>query len=320
MDHISPASITPIIIQPKVVDWLLEGDISIQYLTHKYLLNEERLDLKNRILDEGWGRKFMDARNQNGTWGQKYYQPKWISTHYTLMDLRNLEPERDPLITDMLENIIISEKGPDGGILPIGTTQVSDMCINGMFLNFGSYFKVKEEGLKSIVDCLISQWMPDGGFNCRLNRSGARHSSMHTTISVLEGISSYLSQGYRYRSDDLKLCRDRSIEFLLMHRLFRSDHTGDIINKEFLKLRFPYRWKYDILRALDYFALAKVPWDNRMKEALDYILSKENKDGTFKVQAHHPGKVHFIMEKAGKPSRWNTLRVYRVLKNYSSYL
>lgn len=34
------------------------------------------------------------------------------------------------------------------------------------------------------------------------------------------------------------------------------------------------------------------------------------------MQAAHPGKVHFLMEQAGKPSRWNTLRAMRVLNHF----
>lgn len=32
------------------------------------------------------------------------------------------------------------------------------------------------------------------------------------------------------------------------------------------------------------------------------------------LQAPYPGQVHFEMEKAGRPSRWNTLRALRVLR------
>jgi hypothetical protein len=38
------------------------------------------------------------------------------------------------------------------------------------------------------------------------------------------------------------------------------------------------------------------------------------------MQAYLPGKLHFKMEEAGKPSRWNTLRVLRVLKRYGDQL
>ena len=69
-----------------------------------------------------------------------------------------------------------------------------------------------------------------------------------------------------------------------------------------------------------YFQKAERKWDIRMDEAITVILKKRNKDGTWNMQAAHPGKLHFIMEKAGTPSRWNTLRAMRVLKNFKSNL
>jgi hypothetical protein len=67
---------------------------------------------------------------------------------------------------------------------------------------------------------------------------------------------------------------------------------------------------------MDYFQNAGIEWDDRMTKALTYLIKKRNKDGTWDVQSAHPGQVHFIMEKAGNPSRWNTLRMLRVLKYF----
>ena len=101
-------------------------------------------------------------------------------------------------------------------------------------------------------------------------------------------------------------------EFILIHQLFLSNRSGEIIHKDFLKLSYPGRWKYDILRAFDYFQSSNRNWDECMQAALTQILKKRNRDGTWNVQAHHPGKVHLKMEKAGKSSRWNTLRCLRI--------
>jgi hypothetical protein len=301
----------------ELISWLLKGDVSIQYQTHLDLLSEKKTDLQKRIQKEGWGKLLLSKRHVEGHWGERFYQPKWTSSHYTLLDLKNLgiSPDLKEIKTS-IQQIIETHKSPDGGILPIGEIQLSDVCINGMFLNYASYFGAKENDLKSVVDCILDQHMADGGFNCRSNRSGAKHSSLHTTISILEGITEYQNAGYTYRNKALENAKALSIEFILLHQLFLSDRTGEIINKEFLKLRYPCRWKYDILRALDYFQHAKIPYDKRMKPALEHLLKKRNKDGTWNVNAKHPGQLHVEMEKAGKPSRWNTLRALRVLKHF----
>ena len=89
-----------------------------------------------------------------------------------------------------------------------------------------------------------------------------------------------------------------------------------MIDKSFLMLSYPSRWKYDILRALDYFRNAGIDYDPRMDPALEVLKKKQRSDGKWPVQAKHPGQTHFDMEQTGGPSRWNTLRALRVLRHF----
>ena len=73
-----------------VIDWLLAGDVSIQYQTWRDLLREVRPELQARIAREGWGAVLLSGRHADGSWGDGFYQPKWTSSHYTLLDLKNL--------------------------------------------------------------------------------------------------------------------------------------------------------------------------------------------------------------------------------------
>lgn len=302
--------------ESNLIEWLLNGDVSIQYQVYRDLLNSERKQLREHIAIKGWGSRFLSFRQEGGYWGRGFYQPKWTSTHYTILDLKNLGiSQNNREIRQTLSLIIKNLKGPDGGIYPIGTDKKSDVCLNGMFLNYASYFKIKEDDLKSIVDFLISEHMKDGGFNCYSNRKGAVHSSMHSTISVAEGILEYARNGYKYRIKELQSAEFGSREFLLQHKLFQSDRTGKIIDKKMLMLSYPSRWRYDILRALDYFRLAGVEYDSRMDDAVHVLLKKRRSDNSWPLQARHSGRTHFDMEKTGEPSRWNTLRALRVL-NY----
>ncbi|MEQ9412235.1 MAG: hypothetical protein RIF39_00320, partial [Cyclobacteriaceae bacterium] len=191
-------------------------------------------------------------------------------------------------------------------------------CVNGMFLNVATYFGLEESKLKSIIDFLLAEKMKDGGFNCQSNRKGATHSSLHSTLSVLEGIYEYEKNGYHYRLDELRKAMQQSHEFILIHHLFKSHRTGDVISPAFLKFHYPTRWYYDILKALDYFQMANLKLDKRMNDAIQVVLKKRTKEGLWKLPSKHPGQVHFEMEKAGKPSRWNTLRALRVLKHFNN--
>ena len=306
-------------IAQETLDWLLGGDVCIQYQVRRDLLNSDRGSLRKRIATEGWGAGFLSLRRSDGHWGRAYYQPKWSSTHYTLLDLKNLaiSPATEP-IRRTVEMVLESERGGDGGINPSATIKQSDVCLTGMFLNVAAYFRAQERALRPLVDFILSQQLSDGGFNCRFNRSGAVHSSLHSTLSVIEGISEYDRNGYTYRLGALQSAERESREFILRHRLFRSDHSGEVIDKKMLMLSYPSRWRYDILRALEYFRAAGVAYDPRMEDAIAVLLKKRRSDGTWPLQARHPGRTHFEMEQTGAASRWNTLRALRVLKHFEA--
>lgn len=303
---------------PDVIDWLLAGDVAIRYAVHRDLLGVDRPDLRARIATEGWGARFLAARNPDTSWGREFYQPKWTNSHYTLLDLKNLGlAPRNEVVRESIAHILATEKRPDGGIGPAKTTRASDVCVAGMFLDYASYFGMPEEQLRSIVDFILAERMPDGGFNCQSNSGHPHHSSLHTSISVLEGFRQFLADGNTWRAAEIVSAMEDAREFILIHRFFRSDRTGKVINPAFLRWPYPFRWKYNVLRALDHFAAAGVAYDERMREALDHILAKRRPDGRWQVYAAHPGSQHFVMEEAGRPSRWITLIASRILHRYA---
>src|SRR3954452_3197970 len=57
-------------------------------------------------------------------------------------------------------------------------------CINGNVVSTGSYFGVD---VTPLVERLLGEQLPDGGWNCEVE-NGATVSSFGTTINVLEGL------------------------------------------------------------------------------------------------------------------------------------
>jgi len=81
-----------------------------------------------------------------------------------------------------------------------------------------------------------------------------------------------------------------------------------------LKMTFPPRWHFDILRCLDYFQEKDISKDPAMEPAMEILLKKRDKDGFWKQEQTYPGRVFFTLEKKGSLSRWNTLRALRILR------
>jgi len=308
----------------KVTQWLLDSDVSIRWQTLRDLIGTTEQTIHReqaKVAREGWGARLLSHQDPEGTWARGkssdgLYAPKWISTTYTMLTLRDFGlPPTNRQALKACSHLLERGIQPDGGIA-YGTwskwTRRGETCVTGMVLSILSYFQFNDGRLHTIAGHLLEQQMPDGGWNCR-RPAGATHSSVHTTISVLEGLRHYeLHCAGDKRA--IRAAQQRGREFLLLHRLFRSHRTGEVIKPIFLRFAFPPRWHYDVLRGLDYFHEVNAPRDPRMEDAIEIVRKNRQSDGRWPLQYSHKGRTYFTMEQIGAPSRWNTLRALRVLK------
>lgn len=298
-----------------IIDWLLQGDPAVRWQVLRDLVGADRAVVvaeRQRIATEGWGASLLALQEPSGRWGGGLYSPKWTSTTYTMLLLRRMG--LDPAKPQARRGCqLLLDKGffPDGGINYAVSLKHSETCITGMVLSILAWFDFQDPRVERVVEHLLGQQMADGGWNCQSYR-GATHSSFHTTICALEGLWEFHKRHPSWAAA-LEQSQARAREFLLQHRLFRSHRTGEVFDPRMTRFSFPPRWRYDVLRALDYFQACGAPRDPRMEEAVALVLSKRRKDGRWPLQNRHPGRTFFEMEPPGEPSRWNTLRALRVL-------
>lgn len=304
----------------EAIQWLLEGDPAIRWQALRDLLGgaEHVVERERRkISGDGWGARLLAKQDPEGTWagGQSsdggLYSPKWISTTYTMLLLRDFGLAPTSRQARKACGLLLDGGLQRDGGINYGWRGRSETCITGMILSVLSYFGHDDSRLDTLAGHLLEQQMPDGGWNCRRDL-GATHASVHTTISVLEGLRHYeQDRGRKLRT--VRAAQGRGREFLLMHRLFRSHRTGEVI-KPIFTVFTSTRWHYDILRALDYFQAVHAPRDPRLAEAIDIVQRSQRADGRWTLQNRYRGKTYFEMERLGAASRWNTLRALRVLK------
>lgn len=300
----------------EVIQYLLDGDVSIRYQVYRDLLDDLRPDLQAQIQTKGWGKQFLDAQAIDGHWGNGWYAPKWACTHYKLLILKNMQISPEIVsIRNVINRCLDEQKCADGGFSFWKGYKNSDVCVNGMILNYAAYFLSPDERFNNVIDHSLSALMPDGGWNCRY-KHGATHSSFHTTLSILEGLWEYRLKGGTYRLQDITKAEDSAIEFLLKHHLYLSSTTGKVVNPKMTLFSYPCHWHYDVLKALVHLVDRKLSWDERLREAITLLCDKKDERGFWNLQNRHEGKMLFHMEKCGSISRWNTLRAYRVLRHF----
>jgi hypothetical protein len=308
-----------------VIDWLLDSDPAIRWQTLRDLTDAPATTVaaeRARVATHGLGARLLALQEEDGRWGGAAWNRGWNSTMHALILLRDLglDPASDQArhaIDRVRERVTWAGCGPtecDGNTFFEGEVEP---CINGQVGATGAYFGANVD---LIVERLLAEQLPDGGWNCEAER-GSTRSSFNTTICVLEALLAY--ERVVGERDTVSAARGRGHEYLLARRLFRRRSTGEVIARDrkggadWTQFAFPTWWHYDILRGLDYLRSAGVAPDERMEDAVALVASKRDADGRWALETQYPGAMLVdIDEGAGRPSRWVTLRALRVLDWY----
>jgi hypothetical protein len=309
-----------------VIEWLLDSDPSIRWqvlqdLTHAPA--EKVAAERARVASEGAGARLLALQAADGRWGGAAWNHGWNSTMHVLTLLRELglDPashQAEEAVGRVRDGVTWKGCGPqecDNNPFFAGELEP---CINGQVGAAGAYFG---QDVGGIVERLLGEQLPDGGWNCEAI-NGSTRSSFNTTICVLEALLEYEQAGAA--SPQVTGARLRGQEYLLERRLFHRRSTGEVIERDRMdgsdwsRFAFPTWWHYDVLRGLDYLRRAGVAPDERLAEAVALVASKRDGDGRWPLETHYPGVMPLeIDEGVGRPSRWNTLRALRVLDWYA---
>lgn len=310
-----------------VITWLLDSDPAIRWQVMRDVLalpESEWTAERAKVETQGWGATLLAHEDEDGQWAGGSFVPAdfeareweevgqpWTATTYALSQLREFGLEPTSARARRAVQLVGASSRWDEGDQPYWEGETEE-CINGRTLADGAYFGVD---VAPIADRLVGERLQDGGWNCERAR-GSTRSSFATTINVLEGLLEFeRATGGTTAS---RAARASGEEFLLERRLFRRLSTGEPADPRFLSFVHPNRWRYDILRALDYFRSAGIedqtPPDPRLDEAFDHLRSRRLDDGSWPLDWRAPGRVWFDTDSGpGEPSRWVTLRALRVL-------
>jgi hypothetical protein len=317
---------------PSAVAWLLEGDPAIRWQVMRDLLDAPEAEWRAEralVESEGWGARLLSLEDPDGQWAGGAFLPAsfdpseweqvgqpWTATTWVLSQLRELglDPHSEP--ARRAAQLIGANARWDHDGQPFWEGEVEE-CINGRTVADGAYFGVD---MTPVVERLLGERQPDGGWNCE-RCNGSTRSSFATTINVLEGLLEH--ERATGGSAESRHARAAGEEFLLQRGLFRRLSTGEPADDRFLTLLHPNRWRYDVLRALDHFRAASVftgkQPDSRLGPAVEHLRSRRLDDGTWPLDWTLPGRVWFDVDDGpGKPSRWVTLRAMRVLRWWES--
>jgi len=321
--------------------WLLEEDNpSVRYFTLTNILeksekNPEVKRAKIEIMETGAVPKILAKQKNEGYWEAPenfYIKSKYKGTVWQLIILAELGANgKDERIRKACEFILENsqdresggfsyrrgEKGGGwhGGVLPCLTGNMVWSLIRFGYLddqrvqrgiNWIITYQRFDDGIKEV---------PKGWPYDKLKKCWGRHTCHMGVVKALKALAEI---PFEKRSKDAKNTIEKGAEYILKHHVHKRSHDLSHVSKpEWLKFGFPLMWNTDVLEILG--ILTKLGYkDERMQEAIDLVISKQDDQGRWKLESTFNGRFQVNIEKKDKPSKWITLNALRVLKRLYS--
>jgi hypothetical protein len=120
------------------------------------------------------------------------------------------------------------------------------------------------------------------------------------------------------RSHQVHRAIDQGAAFLLScdpaSAMYPMGYGNTRPNGSWFRLGFPSGYVADVLQNLEALCELGYARDERLRPALEWVLSKQDAQGSWRNEYAYNGKTWVDFEPQGQPSKWVTLRACRVLK------
>jgi hypothetical protein len=322
-------------------DWLLETDNpSVRYFTLTDILDKpethtEVVAAKNEIMRIGIVPKILGKQSDQGCWEapDRFYTAKYKGTVWQLIILAELGADgSDERIKKACEFILENSHdhesggfsvwhsvkaggGRHSGVVPCLTgNMVWSLIKLGFFgdswvergINWITTYQRFDDGMEPV---------PKGWPYDKLTGCFSKHSCHMGVVKALKALAAI---PVNKRSDDVKNTIDAAAGYLLIHRIHKRSHDLSRVSKPgWLKLGFPLMYQTDALEILGILTALGYR-DERMQEAVDLVVSKQDDNGRWTLENSFNGRFQTNIEQKGKPSKWITLNAIRALKRFYS--
>jgi hypothetical protein len=274
-----------------IIDKLLRSDEpSVRFKILVNILGERPQSVKIRKLQQEIKssprvKLLLSLRDKDGRMPFNPYK-KWIGAHWMLADLADIGyPPGDESLIPLREQVYqwLFSKEHEKKIKTINgrTRRCASQESNALHYLFT--LGLADDRTNELARRLVGWQWPDGGWNCDKNPK-AVNSSYHESWIPLRALALHAKLTGNIES---KKSAKRASEVFLKRRLYKKQKDGSVISKDFVKLHYPYYWRYGILCGLKVLAEAGFVNDKRCEDTLDLLESKRLPDGGFPAEVKY---------------------------------
>jgi hypothetical protein len=317
-------------------EWLLERENpSVRYFTLTEILGKPEDDIlvketKEDIMKIGIVPAILAKQHKKGNWEkpERFYTAKYKGTVWQLLVLAELKADgSDERIKRACEFIIETSQdhesggfsytsaraggGRHSGVIPCLTGNMIWALIRLGFL--------EDPRIRRGVDWITTyqrfddrvRAAPKGWPYDRFEMCFGRHTCHMGAVKALKALAEI---PVNKRSKEVNETIKNGVEYMLIHHIHKRSHDLTRVSKPgWLKFGFPLMYQTDALEILG--ILTKLGYnDKRMQEAIDLLVSKQDRQGRWKLENTYNGRFQVNVERKDKQSKWITFKALETLK------
>lgn len=319
-------------------EWLLEADNpSVRYLALTRILEKAETHpsvrkARREIMRSGPVPTILFKQDVGGYWGTAedfYVRSKYRGTVWQLIVLASLGADgTDARVARACELVLDRSQDRDSGGFAYRGNSSGGMhaavlpCLTGNMvwslirLGYGNDPRV-QRGIDWITrfqrfDDGIEK-SPSGWPYDRFEQCWGKHTCHMGVVKSLKALAEIPEER---RSPEVKRSIVDAAEYLLKHHVHKKSHDLTSVAKPaWTQFGFPLMWNTDALEMLA--VLVSLGYrDDRMGEAVDLVISKQNGDGRWSLETTFNGRFQVSIEQRGRPSKWVTIKALAVLKEF----
>ncbi len=326
------------------LEWLLEADPlnpGVRYFALRDLLGQptgapEVVAAQQAVMSSGPVPALLAAQSPEGYWvepGAGYY-PKYTGTVWQFIFLAQFGADgRDPRVVAagdyVLDHARSSYGGFSAGASPAGMIHCLAGNLAAAALGLGW---LGDARLDTALDWLARSITGEGiapaeekDAPVRYYRSGNSAPGFACSANNHQpcawgAVKAMLALGKvpdAARTPAIGAAINVGIDFLLSRDPAIADYPTAYATKpsqSWFRFGYPIAYVTDMLQTLEALVALGCGGDARLRPALEMVLSKQDKQGRWKLEYTYNGKTWAEVEEKGQPSKWVTLRALRVLK------
>jgi hypothetical protein len=302
-------------------DWLLEEDNpSVRYHALRTLMelpedHRQVVAARRAIMESGPVPAILSQQHEDGYWVKPGlgHGPSYRGTSWQVVLLGLFAADgSDPRVAKACDYVLDHSRAKNGAFSITGAPSGAIDCLSANLVRAFYYLGWgRDERVLGAIQRLCAS-ISEKQFRCAAN------GKLQCGWGAAKALLAFSAVPAVDRTGDVKAAIDEAVAFLLSRNLAVADYPyQERVSSTWHKFGFPTSYSTNVLEALH--ALADLGYGTRpeLRDAIRFVLSKQDSQGRWKMEWSLNGKMWVDVEAKGQPSKWVTLQAVQTLKSVS---